>query len=457
MENVNLEIKRMLSLLESKMGNLKPLISEDDKPGQSVNLKTPEDWLKWLKGSAGCITNKGGTIDSPEILYTKQEKIDNFIKSGINDIKVNEPYLLVTLEDKNSKVKYRFNVFGRQGRGRKNTFLMVKDRTDQVGEKDRFVEASLYCSEIERQGSLVSQGTNITADQKTKLDYLIGTFGVKNTGWTLTDKKPDGTEGTDFETVDLNSGQGVNNDYQYINPKGLDGLDPEFKEAGKYYIWAVKGQKVKQANIVDNVERELVKMGYTRDQQKAIDANGIGVKSTTLDAECTKLGSYCEGTIIKNYIKGGGGTEPIWKLNQQSYKDMGASSMRAGKTRRAIKNVQKTEASKRKCRAAILALHSCMKRDNDNSCKTFIQAAYGQMGENMPEYIQARLDLADQIDACEDLNVDVGSKYDSMWNELKTSTSEFSPYSQKNKEASSLEESLSRNIRLSLKEMRTRR
>jgi hypothetical protein len=48
-----------------------------------------------------------------------------------------------------------------------------------------------------------------------------------------------------------------------------------------------------------------------------------------------------------------------------------------------------------------------------------------------------------------------------MWNELKTSTSDFSPYSQKNKEAaqsaSTLEESLSRNIRLSLKEMRTRR
>lgn len=456
MENVNLEIKRMLSLLESKMGNVKPLISEDDKPGQSVNLKTPQDWLNWIVKS-GCITGKGGEVlRNGEIAFTTAEGVEKLKKDGISDVKVDEPYIQVKLNDKYN-ISRLFNVFGKKGRGNEGTFLMIK-----VGVQDLpNTEVALNCPERKRQASLTSQEVELTADQKTKLDNLIGTFGVKNTGWTLTNKRPDGTEFVDYEPIDLNTGQGVKNGHKYINPEGLDGLDPEFKVAGKYYIWAVKGKKVSQANIVDNVERELVKMGYTRDEQKAIDANGIDVKSTTLDAECAKLGSYCENTIIKKYIEGGGGSEPIWKLNPQAYKDMGAASMRAGKTRRAIKSVQKTEASRRKCRAAILALHSCMKRDREESCKDYVKIAYSQMGENMPPYMEARLRLADQIDACEDLNVDVGSKYDSMWNELKTSTSDFSPYSQKNKEAaqsaSTLEESLSRNIRLSLKEMRTRR
>ena len=56
--NVNNEIKRMMSLLESELGNVKPLITEDDV--------TPiEDTTSPLKRAlaVGCFTNKGFETD----------------------------------------------------------------------------------------------------------------------------------------------------------------------------------------------------------------------------------------------------------------------------------------------------------------------------------------------------------------------------------------------------------
>ena len=58
MKNVNLEIKRMLSLVESKMGNVKPLLSEQSENTGQGNTMSPEDVLTRVI-ETGCLTNKG--------------------------------------------------------------------------------------------------------------------------------------------------------------------------------------------------------------------------------------------------------------------------------------------------------------------------------------------------------------------------------------------------------------
>ncbi len=61
--NISEEIKRMMSLLDSKMGNVKPLISEENEPNVE-SVSGPEDILKRAI-STGCWTNKKYVIGDP--------------------------------------------------------------------------------------------------------------------------------------------------------------------------------------------------------------------------------------------------------------------------------------------------------------------------------------------------------------------------------------------------------
>ena len=96
--NISEEIKRMMSLLESEMGNVKPLINEEDEPITEVN--GPKDILKRAI-STGCWTKKGYTYsDGTPITTYFEEKIskvnDNYLYA-LNkidpNIKVGDPFV----------------------------------------------------------------------------------------------------------------------------------------------------------------------------------------------------------------------------------------------------------------------------------------------------------------------------------------------------------------------------
>ena len=95
MKNIDLNIKRMLSLLESKMGNVKPLINEQVAsasllPKQDwILAKEPEDWLKWII-DRGCITKLPGAIGS------KMDGITKTKTENLPDTKSDEPLIKVT-------------------------------------------------------------------------------------------------------------------------------------------------------------------------------------------------------------------------------------------------------------------------------------------------------------------------------------------------------------------------
>ena len=81
MKKVDLEIKRMLSLLESNLGNVKPLLSEqldtEDKGGQTQGM-SKEDTLTRVK-ETGCLTNKG--VTKKTAIQTKFVRAENPIQN----------------------------------------------------------------------------------------------------------------------------------------------------------------------------------------------------------------------------------------------------------------------------------------------------------------------------------------------------------------------------------------
>ena len=152
------------------------------------------------------------------------------------------------------------------------------------------------------------------------------------------------------------------------------------------------------------------------------------------------------------YIQKYGGSLAVWPSKSEGYKDMGDMSAGGRGSTRGIKDVQKTEANKRSCRTAINALYNCVKSNSDSSCENYIKVAFNEEGKQTPPYLQAMDNLKNQINMCDNLNINVGGKYEDMWGELKKTSSRFSPYSSGQKSSTTLEESLLRNIRSTIKE-----
>ena len=454
MKNIDLEIKKMLGLLESKMGNVKPLVTEQNEimeDGGEISFTDPNDWLKWLTGPAGCLTNKGVTKKT-EIQNITADGVKTLSDAGVNVVKAGEPYIRFEMKDRNGDNK-QFLIFGK--RDSKGAFLLIKRDS---GKTPEWSQNSLNCPELSRAESFVSDVKNLSLEQKQRLDNLVSQFGVKETGAELTTVKPTGREGYDFVPVDLTTGKGTNG-VQYIEKTAVDGLEPEFKKEGQAYVWAKLGKSVTRTNVVASVEDALVQMGYTRTEPDALAKNSK--TKTTLGQFCKDNPELCAPyPLLGEYVQKYGGDLPIWKTDSESYKGLTASAVGGRKSRREIKNVMNLEANRSSCQTAVNVLWNCMKSNSDDSCEEFIKSSFGS---SVP-YISAKQDLEVLARKCETNNVNFGRQYEDKFSELKTSTSKFSPFSKENLKAAesstqykSLEESLSKNIRLTLKEMKLKR
>jgi len=463
MKNVNLEIKRMLGLLETKMGDVKPLISEQilNEQDSAISFKTPEEWLTWISGPAGCLTNKGAKNIS-KIGNIKPENIQKLRNSGVNNVNAGDQYVSFMLND------LRFFVFAK--RNSKGAFLLVKQDT---GNKEKpYSENQLVCPELKRGESFVSDVKNLSAEQSIRVEELVGPSGAKETGFSYTKVRPKSGIGTLYEPVDLNTGMGVNDKKQYIKKTSLDGLKQEFTEPGKYFIWVSLGGEERGFDIPDEVEAMLKRMGYTRDA--ALPGTQEAKNPTSVKKLCQ--GGDCDDVLLK-YANEIEGDREIWPMNAKQkeearkqginvsdYKEFVKTSASGRQAKRAIKDVQSQYADKDSCRAAITVLHACMASNDDAECADSMNQTYSSNykgGEN--EYFDTLTTLKKLVRKCGRVNLKgflgVGGKdYETMLRELNTSTNRFSPNAEENKASqqagTQLEESLSRNIRLSLKEIK---
>jgi hypothetical protein len=457
MKNVNLEIKRMLSLLESQMGDVKPLISEQIDFGEKKvsDTKDPIETLNRIKSV--CLTGKGASrIEGPfrwtanDIKYVNKQK-------NLTPIVAGEPYVMFILNNGEYYVFPRTDIKGKTPKDNEFYALKRNDNRAKEGEtgyeNPHFDSVSLDCkSYFEKGKTVTSDVTQLDYEQRQRINNLVSEFGIKETGANLTTEKPTGTEGVDYEPIDLNTGKGARNGIQYIEKTAVDGLSPEFKQPGKYYVWAIIGTSVRKTDVVKSVETALKSMGYTRTEpEDAFDP--INREKTTLAELCKRNAGVCEGyPTVMEYIQKYGGSLAVWPSKSEGYKDMGDMSAGGRGSTRGIKDVQKTEANKRSCRTAINALYNCMRSNSDSSCENYIKAAFNEEGKQTPPYLQAMDNLKNQINMCDNLNINVGGKYEDMWGELKKTSSRFSPYSSGKKSGTTLEESLLRNIRSTIKE-----
>lgn len=147
MKNIDLNIKRMLSLLESKMGNVKPLINEQVAPASLlpkqdwILAKESEDWLKWIITS-GCITNIPGATGSKigGITTTATENLPN--------TELNDPYIKVTnfkrINNIGKEIPTNLYILGKKSREGKEGYFKLFLRTQ--GDESPYLEGQLNCS-----------------------------------------------------------------------------------------------------------------------------------------------------------------------------------------------------------------------------------------------------------------------------------------------------------------------
>lgn len=473
MKKIDLEIKRMLSLLETKMGNVKPLLSEqleDSDSSDKVNdAANPEGILTRMK-ETGCLTNKGATKIT-DIGRWQSKYVGLVNKNGNTQIAVGDPYLKFEMKDKEGDLG-RFFVFGKRGRGPQGTFYLLKQTNNKVFqpgvegyEKPHFTEHALRCDEFTQGKSEVSQDVKLTADQIARRDDLLRS-GAMETGYSYTTQRPTSGIGKRYIAVDLNTGVGSDGK-QYIKKTEVDNLKNVFPTPGRFFIWVDLGQEERLRDMPADVERLLATMGYTREQPPIGSTEEY--KGTTLKQLCSN-GDCSPGLLdYANSVEGGRRVWPMttkqkedaekkFNIKVSDYKSFVATSAGGRDARKAVEKVQSQYANKDSCRAAITVLHACMKTNDDGQCADTINTTYAENYQGSEkQYFDTLLTLKELVKKCEAQNVKLsgfwgGKSYESMRDDLRKSTSKFSPYSNTDKRDISLEESLTRNIRSTIRE-----
>ena len=483
MKRVDLEIKRMLSLLESQMGNVKPLLSEqleDEDRSKSDVATTPEGILRRMK-ETGCLTNKTATNIS-DIGRWKPEYVGIVNKNNNTQIAAGEPYLRFNMKDRDGDPG-QFFIFGKRGRGPEGSFYLLKRTGNKIMdpavagyEKAHFIEDALKCPEFEQAKSEISQDVKLTADQIARRDDLLRS-GAIEANRSFTTERPTSGIGTIYVAVDLNTGIGTDGK-QYIKKTTVDSLVNVFPTPGRFFIWVDLGTEERGIDIPAEVEKLLATMGYTR--QKPLPGTPEASEPTTVKEMCKNSGN-CDDTL-QEYADTIEGDRKIWPMTAKQktdaetkfnvkvsdYKSFVATSAGGREARKAVKDIQSQYADKDSCRAAITVLHGCMKTNDDGQCADTINATYAKnYQEGDKQYFDTLLTLKELVKKCEAQNVKItgligGKNYESMRDDLRKSTSKFSPYSTTDKRDISLEESLTRNIRNTIREharisMRSRR
>jgi len=468
MKRVDLEIKRMLSLLETKMGNVKPLLSEEDFD-KSNTVTSPEDVLTRVK-ETGCLTKKGATNIVDMKWQAKYLPLVN--KNNLTPIAAGDPYLKFNMKDKNGD-NGRFYLFGKRGKGPEGTLYLLKQTSNSVFqqgaegfERPHFIEDALRCPEFESAKSDISQDVKLTADQIQRRDDILRS-GAIEADRSFTTERPQSGVGTRYVAVDLNTGVGTDG-YQYIKKLKVDDLKEVFPTPNRFFIWVELGQEERGIDIPKEVEKLLATMGYTR--QKPLPGTPEASKGTSLKELCKASGN-CDDSL-QEYADTVEGDRQIWPMTTKQkqeaetkfnikisdYKSFVATSAGGREARKAVSKVQSQYADKDSCRAAITVLHACMKTNDDGQCADTINTTYAQNYQGTEkQYFDTLLTLKELVKKCEAQNVKLsgfwgGKSYESMRDDLRKSTSKFSPYSNTDKRDISLEESLTRNIRSTIRE-----
>ena len=454
--SVNNEIKRMLSLLESELGNVKPLITEEGEQPIAESKGPLERSV-----AVGCWANKKPqpyTTDGVILTLGKDyvyafSKIAPGVQAGDKFMKVTTAdgtNLYVFEKPSSDPTSIKLNP--------KAYLAVVRDKTVTASKDPSLNYLSAhgwYCDEFDTTQNLTSQQTNLTGDQQKQIETLVSALGTQDTGYTFFTTKPE--DGKNYVKIDLATGMGTDG-VSYVDKFNLaDRIGPFKSQPGKFFIWSNVGTQEILYDIPAEVESFLSTLGFTRVRPKPGTAE---IKTeTTLKALCDGQGkAYCDPAVM-DYIKTDGGRR-IWKMSPQqakaagnvSYKDIVAKQAELGKkgARQGLKDIDQQKANKPACQAAIQQLSNCERYGTDEDCAEALNLAFTPDENGVdPSYAQKLDDTKKLVKTCVKNEVGLGMFSKNIKAQLTQLQGSTSPYGLRvaATPVTSLEESLNNSIK----------
>jgi hypothetical protein len=427
--SINNEIKRMMSLLESELGNVKPLITEEPVEESTSPLD------RSLK--INCWSDKGYTTDGQ--VYTLGRNYVYAFSRIAPDVKEKDRFLKVTTKDGT-------NLYCFEKPSTDPAALSVNPKAYLAVVRNKDVKASAdpnlnylsahgwYCNGFDATQNAASQQTNLSGDQQQQIETLVSALGTQDTGYTFYTRKPE--DGKNYVKIDLATGTG-DDGVNYIDKFNLSTRIGPFKsQPGKFFIWSNVGTQEILYDIPAEVESFLSTLGFTRVRPKPGTAE---IKTeTTLKALCDGQGkAYCDPAVM-DYIKTDGGRR-IWKMSPEqakaagnvSYKDIVAKQAELGKkgARQGLKDIDQQKANKPACQAAIQQLSNCERYGTDEDCAEALNLAFTPDENGVdPSYAQKLDDTKKLVRTCVQNEVGLGMFSKNIKAQLSQLQGSTSPY-----------------------------
>ena len=387
--SISNEIKRMMSLLESELGNVKPLITEEGEIPVESSTSPLDRSLK-----INCWSDKGYTTDGQ--VYTLGRNYVYAFSRIAPDIKERDRFLKVTTKDGT-------NLYCFEKPSTDPAALSVNPKAYLAVVRNKDVKASAdpnlnylsahgwYCNGFDATQNAASQQTNLSGDQQQQIETLVSALGTQDTNYTFYTKKPE--DGKNYVKIDLATGTG-DDGVNYIDKFNLSTRIGPFKsQPGKFFIFANVGTQEKLYDLVTKVETFLNGLGYTRIQALPGTPEDDDTNVMSLNKLCAEKGkAMCSSSALQQFIKTDGDRR-IWRMNAEqmkaaknvSYKDIVAAQANLGKqgAKQGLKDLDKQKANKPACQSAIQQLSNCEKYGTAEDCAEAlglagVDAAYTQ-------------------------------------------------------------------------------
>ena len=394
--SINNEIKRMMSLLESELGNVKPLITEQGEPPIEVS----DSPLKRAV-NVGCWTKKGYTVSDPKIYQLGKDYLYAFSKVAPS-VQAGDSFMKILTPDGRDLYMFEIPSTDPVALAKNPKAYLAINRTAVKASPDpnlNYLAAhGWYCPEFDVTQNLASQQNNLTADQQQQIETLASALGVQDTGYTFKTTKPEDEK--NYIKIDLATGMGTDG-VSYLDKFNLaDRIGPFKSQPGKFFIWSNVGTQEKLYDIPVEVESFLSTLGFTRVRPKPGTAE---IKTeTTLKTLCDGQGkAYCDPAVM-DYIKTDGGRR-IWRMSPEqakaagnvSYKDIVAKQKELGRggAKQGLRDLDKQKANKPACQAAIQQLSNCERYGTDEDCAEAlglagVDASYAQVLDDTKKLVR---------------------------------------------------------------------
>lgn len=392
--NISEEIKRMMSLLESEMGDVKPLITEEgDGTGVDTN-NTPEGILTRAINT-GCWSKKNYTFsDGTQITPGSKDKISyvnaNYLYA-LNkvdpSIKVGDPFVKLKA---NGIDVYMFGTPTTNAQY-PGAYMAITRNSKVIKPKPidpnlNYLEAHGWnCAEFKETINAAAEGVNMSQDQVNKVNELTSQLNMKNDGYSYYTTKSD-VEGNQYQVIDLKTGSGI---------IPVDRLEA-FKNVPEktFFIYRMVGKKTDKGDTVKSIEDALALMGYTNVRPNPMSAEAtqgkmIGEFCNTFD--CTKNLAVQEYSLNNPTLMVYPMDEDqIAAAEAKGIKVFKSGDVESGATmskrqaRKGEKEFGKTKADRQSCITAISVLGTCAKFNNDKDCQNYINSQVSRGALTLP-------------------------------------------------------------------------